>query len=65
MNTTQSLTNLEIAKLLRKIAAAYTILGENKFKVIAYENAATSVEHATSEIKDLFEENKLVTIPGL
>lgn len=65
VKTTNSLTNLEIAKLLRKIAAAYTILGENKFKVIAYDNAATSVEHATSEIKDLYEENKLDSIPGL
>lgn len=60
-----SLTNLEIARLLRKIAAAYTISGENRFKVIAYDNAATAVEHATSEVKDLFEENKLDTIPGL
>ncbi len=57
--------NLELAKLLRKIAAAYTILGENRFKIIAYENAATAIEHATSEIKDLWEEGKLDEIPGL
>lgn len=57
--------NLELAKLLRKIAAAYTILGENRFKIIAYENAATGVEHATSEIKDLWEEGKLGEVPGL
>lgn len=57
--------NIEIARLLRKIAAAYTILKENRFKIIAYENAATAVEHATSELKDLWEEGKLGTLPGL
>lgn len=65
MNTTQSLTNLEIAKLLRKVAAAYTITGENRFKVIAYDNAATSVEHATSELSSLFKDGELGSVPGL
>ncbi len=59
------MTNIEIAQLFRKIAAAYTILGENRFKIIAYENAATAVEHATSELHDLWKENELGTIPGL
>ena len=59
------MTNLEIAKLLRKMAAAYKVLKENRFKVVAYENAATSVEHATSELKDLWDDGKLDSIPGL
>lgn len=59
------MTNIEIAKLLRKVAAAYTILGENRFKIIAYENAATAVEHATSELHSLWEEKKLDSVPGL
>lgn len=59
------MTNLEIAKLLRKMAAAYKTLQENRFKVIAYENAATAVEHATSELKDLWDDGKLDSIPGL
>ncbi len=61
----QIMTNIEIARLLRKIAAAYTILGENRFKIIAYENAATAIEHATSELHDLWKENELKSIPGL
>ncbi|KKU90019.1 MAG: PHP domain protein [Microgenomates group bacterium GW2011_GWA1_48_10] len=65
MNATKNYTNLKIAKLLRKIAAAYTLLGENRFKVIAYDNAATAVEHATSELKDLWDDGKLGAIPGL
>lgn len=58
-------TNTEIARLFRKVAAAYTISGENRFKVIAYDNAATAVEHATSELKDLWEEGELESVPGL
>lgn len=59
------MTNLEIAKLLRNMAAAYEILGENRFKIIAYDRAADSVEHATSELKDLWDDGKLDTVPGI
>lgn len=59
------MTNLEIAKLLRQMAAAYQILDENRFKIIAYERAADSVEHATSELKDLWDDGKLGEIPGI
>lgn len=59
------ITNKEIAELLSEIAAAYQAKGENRFKIIAYDNAATSVEHATSELKDLWEQGKLDTVPGL
>lgn len=58
-------SNKKIAKLMREISAAYEAKGENRFKVIAYDNAATSVEHATSELKDLWEEGHLDTLPGL
>lgn len=59
------MTNLEFAELLRKVAAAYQILGENRFKIIAYERAADSIEHLTSELKDYWDEKKLGDIPGL
>ena len=58
-------SNKDISRLLREIAAAYEAKGENRFKIIAYDNAATSVEHATSELKDLWEEDQLNTVPGL
>lgn len=58
-------SNKDVARLLREISAAYLAIGENRFKIIAYENAAASVEHATSELKDLWEEGKLDTLPGL
>ncbi|MCR4325065.1 MAG: DNA polymerase/3'-5' exonuclease PolX [Candidatus Curtissbacteria bacterium] len=58
-------SNKEIEQLLRTISAAYAATGGNSFKVIAYENAANSVEHATSELKDLWDDGKLDTVPGL
>lgn len=58
-------SNRDIARLLREIAAAYEAKGEDRFKIIAYDNAATSVEHATSELKDLWEDKNLDSIPGL
>lgn len=58
-------TNKDIVKLFREISASYVAKGENRFKIIAYDNAADSIEHATSELKDLWEEGSLDTIPGL
>jgi len=61
----KSITNIEIARLFHQIAAAYTITGQNRFRIIAYENAATAVEHTTSELSDLWKENQLNSVPGL
>lgn len=63
----KNMNNQEIAKLLRAVAAAYEIKDEKKihFQIIAYDRAASAIEHATSEIKDLWDENKLTTIPGI
>src|SRR5258708_7107580 len=67
MKTSKEMTNLEIAELLRDIAASYELqnAGANKFKIIAYEKAADSVEHATSELKDLWIDAKLDEIAGI
>src|SRR3989338_5754291 len=61
------MTNRDIAKLLRNIAAAYGIKDEKKFRfqIIAYEKAADSIEHATEEVKDLIREGKLESLPGV
>jgi len=63
----ESLTNLQIAELLRDVAAAYKLQDENKFRfqIIAYERAADSIEHATSELKDLWDDGKLSDVPGI
>lgn len=61
----ESLANKEIARLLKEISAAYEAKNENRFKIIAYDHAASAIEHATSEIKDLYDEGKLDTLPGV
>ncbi len=60
------ISNQRLAKILRNVAAAYTIkkIG-NIFQIRAYENAADSVEHSTSEIQDLWQEGNLNTVGGL
>src|SRR4030042_2941124 len=67
MKIHQDMTNMEIAELLRAVASSYELINENKnkFKIIAYERAADAVEHLSSEAKDLWDEDKLVDIPGI
>lgn len=59
------MSNREIARLLEGMAAAYQIRGDRQFRVKAYEEAAVSVEHATSNLKDLWDDDKLETLPGI
>ena len=63
----KDMTNIEIAGLLRAVASAYQLRDEkkNKFRIIAYQRAADAVEHASSELKDLWDEGKLDEIPGI
>jgi DNA polymerase (family X) len=58
-------TNKEIAVLFKAVSAAYEIKGENPFQVIAYDRAASSIESLSSDIKDLWDDNKLNDVPGI
>ncbi len=59
-------SNQRLAKMLRSVAAAYTIkkIG-NIFQIRAYENAADSIENSTVEVSDLWQEGKLDQVPGV
>lgn len=61
------LTNPEISELLRDVAAAYQLNDEKKYKfqIIAYQRAADAVEHATSELFDIWESEELTDVPGV
>lgn len=71
------MTNLQIAELLRDVASSYQLKDQNKYKhslagqspskfqIIAYQRAADAVEHATSELKDMFDDGKLTDVPGI
>ncbi len=58
-------SNREIAFLLRSIAASYTLLNENRFKIIAYQNASATVEHLNRELYDMWQDHKLSQVPGI
>lgn len=58
-------SNVQVAKMLRDIAAALTLKHENLFQIRAYENVASVIENLTSEIGDLWEEEKLDSVPGI
>lgn len=63
----KNFTNKEISELLRGVAAAYAVKDEqkHKFQIIAYERAADSIEHSSSEVKDLWDEGKLNELAGI
>ena len=65
MKEEYSFNNREIAAILRNVSAAYEIRGENRFKIVAYDRTATAVEHSTTDVKDLWGDNLLSTIPGV
>jgi len=63
----KGMTNLEIAEVLRHVAASYKLKDEkkNRFKIIAYERASDAVEHLSSEAKDLWDDGKLKDVAGI
>lgn len=58
-------TNKAIAHLLRSVAAVYLLKNEIRFKVIAYERAADTIDHLDRELKDIWENGKLTTVSGV
>jgi len=63
----KNMNNQKVSELLRAISAAYEIKGPkaNRFRTVAYDNAADAVEHLGSEIKDIWQEGKLEEISGI
>lgn len=61
------MSNFQIAKMLKNVAASYIIKDEKKyrFQIIAYQRAADAIENSSLEVKDLFKDNKLELLPGV
>lgn len=61
------MTNNEIAKLFRDVAASYSIKNEAKFRfqLLAYQKAADAVDGLTTQVSDLYKEERLEEIPGV
>lgn len=58
-------SNVQIAKQLKEVGAALTIKKANPFQIKAYQTAADSIEHSTSEVQDLWEQGSLDQVPGV
>ena len=59
MSTTHRFTNREIADLLSSMAARLQILEANRFKVIAYQNAAENIRNMAQDINAVAAANGL------
>ena len=64
MNTTR-LTNREVAALLAGVGARLQILEANRFRVIAFQNAAESIRALAQDIHAIDAAGELTTIPGV
>jgi DNA polymerase (family X) len=58
-------SNQYISELLRSIAAVYLLKNENRFRIIAYEKAADTVEHLSRNLHDIWREGRSPKLPGI
>jgi len=58
-------TNDNIVKLLKEISAVYQVIGENFFKVRAYQNAISIISSSSKQMRDIWQEGNLKDFPGL
>lgn len=66
MKYSKSITNSELADLFRSVSAVLSLDPEdNRFRIIAYDRAADAIEHSSSEIKDLWGDHNLDSVPGI
>lgn len=61
----ESANNHTIGDVLDEIAELLELKGESSFRVRAYENAARTIRHLSSDIGDLAEAGDLRTVPGV
>jgi DNA polymerase (family 10) len=59
------LTNKEVAEMLASVAARLQILDANKFRVIAFQNAAENLRNLGQDINALYSRGELQSIPGV
>lgn len=62
-----AMSNQQIAKLLRNVAASYTIKDEKKFhfQIVAYIKASDTIANLTEELKDYYKDDRLNDLPGI
>ncbi|MCP4167033.1 MAG: DNA polymerase/3'-5' exonuclease PolX [Chloroflexi bacterium] len=63
--STTRLTNIEVAEQLRLIGDILLIKGENRFRVLAFKNAAESIENEGQDINGIYAAGALTKIPNV
>lgn len=64
-DTSPKNVNKQLAAMFRDVGAVYVALGVDVFRQRAYENAASSIEQATTSLKTLHQEGRLDEVPAL
>ncbi|RME59665.1 MAG: DNA polymerase/3'-5' exonuclease PolX, partial [Caldilineae bacterium] len=59
------LDNRQVAEYFQKIADLMQILGDNRFKIIAYQNAARTISSLNRDVADIHAAGELRDIPGI
>ncbi len=62
---TPRLSNRQVAEVFAAIGDLMLILGENRFKIIAYQNAARTIEELNRDIHTIHAAGELRAIPGI
>jgi DNA polymerase (family 10) len=65
MTTHTRLTNRELAAILAGVAARLQILEANRFRIIAFQNAAESIRHLAQDINAIDAAGELTSIQGV
>jgi len=65
MDAKSRLTNRDVAAILAGVAARLQILDANRFRIIAFQNAAESIRGLPQDINALDAAGELTTIPGV
>lgn len=60
-----SVTNQEVARQLREIYQLMQLAGENRFRAIAFDRAAQTIESLNEDINDYIEDGTLTDIKGI
>jgi Helix-hairpin-helix domain len=61
----RSISNADIARIFEKMSRVLALKGKDRFRILAYENAARSVRDLDRDLSEIAAENRLQEIPGI
>lgn len=61
----QTISNAEVAHIFEKMARVLALKGKDRFRIIAYENAARALRELDHDLSELASKHQLEEIPGI